>query len=226
MLLAVLALAGGPADARAQTATQQREAALLKARAGQMAEAQAALRALLAAGTDDGLVAMDLTTLLQQDGKPAAARASPVERLMAEGYAYRRAGNPAAALKAYGEAIRLSRGSQGVRNEAAGVLIDLGAPWGAATIAGTSRAIEVQQAEAMVRWGEQVRSPEPARRFEGTDAALARIDALLASLPADDKELRRRLRLSRLVALRDRQRMKEAAAEGDALRADSPRSSA
>ena len=299
LLLAALALAGVPANARAQTATQQREAAVLKARAGQMAEAQAALRALLAAGTDDGLVAMDLATLLQQDGKPAeavavfetankpdppdyallaatrayrdlrsyeiaerlardgarrfpadtvwplllslvlsdagrtaealevlrtpaAARAPPVERLMAEGYAYRRAGNPAAALKAYGEAIRQSRGNQGVRNEAAGVLIDLGAPWGAATIAGTTRAIEVQQAEAMVRWGEQVRSPEPARRFEGTDAALARIDALLVSLPADDKDLRRRLRLTRLVALRDRQRMKEAAAEGDALRADGP----
>ena len=38
-----------------------------------MAEAQAALRAMLAAGNDDGLVAMDLATLLQQDGKPAEA---------------------------------------------------------------------------------------------------------------------------------------------------------
>ena len=73
MLLAVLALAGGPPDARAQTATQQREAAVLKARAGQMAEAQAALRAMLASGIDDGLVAMDLATLLQQDGQPAEA---------------------------------------------------------------------------------------------------------------------------------------------------------
>ena len=299
LLLAALALAGGPADVRAQTATQQREAAVLKARAGQMAEAQAALRALLAAGTDDGLVAMDLTTLLQQDGQPAeavavfegankpdppdyallaatrayrdlrtytaaerlardgarrfpadtvwplllslvlsdagrtvealevlrtpnAARAPPIERLMAEGYAYRRAGNPAAALKAYGEAIRLSGGNQSVRNEAAGVLLDIGAPWGAATIAGNTRPIEAQQAGAMVRWGEQVRSPEPSRRFEGTDAALTRLDALLANLPADDKALRRRLRLDRLVALRDRVRMKEAMEEGDALRADGP----
>ena len=46
---------------------------MLKARAGNMAEAQAALRAMLAAGTDDGLVAMDLTTLLQQDGKSSEA---------------------------------------------------------------------------------------------------------------------------------------------------------
>ena len=299
MLLAVLALAGGPPDARAQTATQQREAAVLKARAGQMVEAQAALRALLAAGTDDGLVAMDLATLLQQDGKPAEAvavfeaankadppdyallaatrayrdlgrydeaarlaregarrfpddtvwplvlslvlsdagrtaealevlrspaamRAPPVERLTAEGYAYRRAGQTAAALKAYGEAIRLARGNQGVRNEAAGTLLDVGAPWGAAEIAGTTRAIQVQQAEALVRWGQEIRPPEPARRFEGTDAALARIDALLAALPADDKALRRRLHITRMVALRDRQRMREAVEEGDALRADGP----
>ena len=44
MLLAVLAFAGVPADARAQTATQQREAAVLQARGGHMAEAQAALK--------------------------------------------------------------------------------------------------------------------------------------------------------------------------------------
>jgi biofilm PGA synthesis protein PgaA len=299
LLLAVLALAGGLTHARAQTATQQREAAVLKARAGQMAEAQAALRAMLASGTDDGLVAVDLATLLQQDGKAAEAvaifekankpdppdyallavtrayrdlgrydeaarlardgarrfagdtvwplvlslvlsdagrtaealevlrtsaaqRASPVERLMAEGYAYRRAGNPAAALKAYGEAIRLSRGNQGARNEAAGVLLDMGAPFGAAAIAGATSPIEAQQAGAMVRWGAEIRPPDPVRRFDGTDAALARLDALLASLPADDKGLRRRLRLDRLVALRDRVRMKEAMDEGDALSADGP----
>jgi biofilm PGA synthesis protein PgaA len=299
LLLAVLALAGWLADVHAQTATQQREAAVLKARAGQMADAQAALRAMLAAGIDDGLVAMDLATLLQQDGKhaeainvfekaaksdppdyallaatrayrdlrqyedaarlaregqrrfpndtvwplvlslvlsdagrtgqaldvlrsSAAMRASPVERLLAEGYAYRRAGNTAAALKAYGLAIRLSGGNQGVRNEAAGVLLDVGAPWGAATIAGNTRPIEAQQAGAMVRWGEQIRSPEPARRFEGTDAALARLDTLLSSLPADDKDLRRRLRTDRMVALRDRVRMKEAMEEGEALSADAP----
>jgi biofilm PGA synthesis protein PgaA len=283
-----------------QSATQQREAAVLKARAGQMADAQAALRAMLAAGvTDNGLVAMDLTTLLQQDDKsaeavdvfekaalvdppqygllaatrayrglgrydvaarlarqgahrfpadtvwplllslvlsdagrtvealevlrtPAVARPPPVERLLAEGYAHRRAGHPAAALKAYEEAVRLARGNLGVRNEAAGVLLDMGAPFGAATIAGTTRPIEAQQAGALVRWGAQVRSPDPAHRFDGTDAALAKLDALLASLPPGEKDLRRRLRLDRLVALRDRMRMKEALEEGEALSADGP----
>jgi|FEC22Drversion2_1045045.scaffolds.fasta_scaffold00662_22 biofilm PGA synthesis protein PgaA len=299
LLLAVLALAGAAAGVCAQTAAQQREAAVLKARAGQMAEAQAALRAMLAAGVDDGLVAMDLTTLLQQDGKsaeavavfekankadppdyallaatrayrdlgryddaarlaregqrlfpndtvwplvlslvlsdagrtaealevlrsPAAMHAPPVERLTAEGYAYRRAGQTGAALKAYGEAIRLSRGNKGVRNEAAGTLLDVGAPWGAEMIAGATPAIEAEKAGAMVRWGAQIRSPDPARRFEGTDAALARLDTLLATMPADDTALRRRLRLDRLVALRDRVRMKEAMEEAEALSADGP----
>src|SRR5215475_15445900 len=73
LLLAVLALAGASPQTRAQSATQQRESAVLKARAGQMAEAQSALRAMLAAGIDDALVAMDLATLLQQDGKAAEA---------------------------------------------------------------------------------------------------------------------------------------------------------
>src|SRR5262245_47448138 len=111
LLLAGLALAGALPDARAQTATQQREAAVLKARAGQMAEAQAALRAMLAAGVDDGLVAMDLTTLLQQDGKSAeavavfekAAKPDPPDyALLAATRAYRD-------LRRYDDAARLAR---------------------------------------------------------------------------------------------------------------------
>ena len=76
----------------------------------------------------------------------------------------------------------------------------------------------------MVRWGAKVRSPDPAHRFDGTDAALERLDALLAALPPLPAEAatRRQLRLDRLVALRDRVHMKEAAEEGAALRADAP----
>src|SRR5215813_7558450 len=95
-----------------QTATQQREAAVLKARAGHMAEAQAALRAMLATGVDDGgLVAMDLTTLLQQDGKSTEAiavfekanKADPPDyALLAATRAYRD-------LRRYDEAARLAR---------------------------------------------------------------------------------------------------------------------
>src|SRR5262245_1374304 len=59
--------------AGAQNATEQREAAVLKARAGQTAEAIAALRAMLDARVDDGLVAMDLVAVLQQDSRPGDA---------------------------------------------------------------------------------------------------------------------------------------------------------
>jgi biofilm PGA synthesis protein PgaA len=188
----------------AQTVSQQREAAVLKARAGQMAEAQAALRALLAAGADDGLVAMDLATLLQQDGKaaeavavfekaapreppdyallavtrayrdlqrfedaarlarqgmqrfpgqsdfplllslalsdagraaeaievvrgPASRGAPPIERLLAEGYAWRRAGDPYKAMQAYREAMRLAPDNVRIRAEAAAVMQGMGA---------------------------------------------------------------------------------------------------
>ena len=69
------------------------------------------------------------------------------------------------------------------------------------------------------------RSSDTARRFDGTDAALARLDALLASLPPECETALRRTRLrwlDRLVALRDRVRMQEAADEGKALAADGP----
>src|SRR5260370_115736 len=82
-----------------------------------------------------------------------------------------------------------------------------------------TRPCAADEAAAMVRWGAQVRSTDPTHRFDGTDAALARIDALLAALPPPPAEAatRRQLRLDRLVALRDRVRMKEAAEEGAAL---------
>ena len=286
------------APARAQTQTEQREAAVLKARGGQRAEAIAALRAMLASGVDAGLVAMDLVDLLQQDGQPgeaiavyekaalreppdyallaatrayrdvqrtadaerlarqgaarfpeqptwpivlslvlsdagrtdealailrqpAALRAPPVERLMAEAHAWRRAGDPLKALHLYVEAITLSPENAAAKNEAAAILTSVNAPFGAAMLAGATPAIAADQAAAMVRHGE-MDPGDPARRFDGTDAALARIDTLLGGLPPAETALRRRLRLDRLVALRNRARMEEAKAEGDALRADAP----
>ncbi len=248
-----------------------------------MSEAQATLRGLLAAGADDGLVAMDLVTLLQQDGKSAAAAAlfastakvdppayallaaaranqaigrhdearrlaregarrfpadpawtrlqgsSPVDRpagaaiptvqrLMAEGDAHRKARDLFAALAAYTAAIKLAPTDPAPRREAGAVMIALGGPHGAAMIAGETPTIAAAQAAAMVRWGAEVQVPDRARRFEGTDVALARLDTLLASTPPQDVELRRQLRLDRMVALADRVRMAEAAQEGDELR--------
>jgi|HubBroStandDraft_6_1064221.scaffolds.fasta_scaffold13637_3 biofilm PGA synthesis protein PgaA len=279
----------------------QREAAVLKARTGHMAEAQAELGAIIAAGDADGLAAMDLATLLQQDQKPndavavfekatlakppdyallAAARAyrdlhryddaerlarrgqelfptqavwplllslvlsdagrtrealailqrpdarraPAVERLLAEGYAWRRAGDPYRAIAIYTEALKLAPANKEARTETGAILKAEGAPYAAAEIAGTTPPFAADEAAAMVRWGAQIRSSDPTHRFDGTDVALARIDALLAALPPPPAEAaaRRQLRLDRLVALRDRVRMREAIEEGETLRAAAP----
>ena len=294
---AFAAVMAGPVFA--QTATERREAAVLRARAGHVDEALQSLRALLASGTDDGLVAMDLATLLQQNGKsaeaaevfaragktdapdyaliaatranrdirnygeaerlareglrrfpdeslwpvllslilsdagrpqealallktPAATRASPLERSLADAYAWRRAGDDFAALRAYAEAARIAPGNSTARREQAELLEAMGAPFAAADIGGTTPSVAAGQAGSMVRGGAKIREPEPARRYVGTDAALARLDILLAGTPPDEKAVRRRLRLDRLVALRDRGRWAEAVEEGTTLLAEGP----
>src|SRR5689334_6353652 len=74
LALALLLSVAGSGALHGESITQQREDAVRRARAGHMAEAQATLRSLLASGAEDrGLVAMDLVTLLQQDGKPREA---------------------------------------------------------------------------------------------------------------------------------------------------------
>ena len=300
-LMLVLGIVATAENGWAQTASRLREAAVLKARSGQMEEAQADLRRMLASGIDDGLVAMDLATLLQQDGKPeealavfttaaaasppgyallaaaragrdlrryeeaarlaregsrrfptetvwplllslilsdagradealeilrqpAVSRAPPVERLLAEAYAWRRKGDAYKALSLYADAVQLAPANQEARAEMATILRQMGAPRAAAEVTTRTPPIAADEAAAMVRWGAEVRPSDPAGRFDGTDAALARLDSLLADLPPPPEamELRRRLRLDRLVALRDRVRMAEAAAEGDALRAEAP----
>jgi biofilm PGA synthesis protein PgaA len=297
----LLAGAVGTGQALAQTVTERREAAALQARAGQLDAAIAALRAMLAAGQDDGLVAMDLTALLQQAGKPSEAiavfekaaiaeapeyallaatrayrdlrrysdaerlarqgfrrfsnqtvwplllslvltdagrpkeaieilsqppaqRAPAIERLLAEGYAWRKAGDPYKAISAYTDALKLAPTNQEARTAAAALLQGQGGPNGAAALAGTTKPYAVDQAAAMVRWGTDTRPSDPARRFDGTDAAIARLNELIARLPPPPAEaaVRRRLRLDRMVAFRDRFRMEEVVKEGRALRSHGP----
>jgi biofilm PGA synthesis protein PgaA len=156
--------------------------------------------------------------------QPAARRAAPVERLLAEGYAWRRAGDPYKAIAVYMSALKLAPANKEIRSEAAAVLNGQGGAYGAAALAGTETPYAPDEAAAMTRWGKDLRPTDPAHRFDGTDAALARLDALLAALPPPPAEAatRRQLRLDRMVALRDRVRMQEVVAEGEALRAEDP----
>ena len=125
-------------------------------------------------------------------------------------------------LSAYTDALKLAPANEEARAAAATLLQAQGGAYGAATLAGTTPPYAADQAAAMVRWGTDTRPSDPAHRFDGTDAAIARLDRLLAALPPPPAAERRRLRLDRLVALRDRVRMEEVVKEGRALRSDGP----
>ena len=158
---------------------------------------------------------------------PAAAGAAPAERKLAEAHALRRGGRPMEALRAYMDALRLDPGSRAARDESASLLREIGAPNAAAalvdaappTATGAARLpLRADQAAAKVRWGADIRSSDPRERFAGTDAAIADLDRLIAAAEGDPVLLTR-LRLDRMVALRDRKRMNDVIAEGNALRA-------
>jgi len=138
-----------------------------------------------------------------------------VERLMARGHAYRRSGDRFAALRAYA-AARLLPGNREATRGTAAVLTELGAPHAAERFGGTSPSIEAAKAAALVRWGEDVKPRDPARRFDGTDKAMTRLDALLQT--TTDPDVRRRLRNDRIIALRDRFRMEEVVQEIEAMK--------
>ncbi len=153
---------------------------------------------------------------------PAASRAPLVERLLAQGYAARRADRPYDALRYYGEAARHDPGNTEAPQATRDLLIALRAPWGAAAVTmppgatAQTAPVAADMAAAEVRWGTVDRSYDPAHRFAGTDRALANIDRLLAANP--NGAVATQLRLDRIVALRDRVRMDEAVAEADRLR--------
>jgi biofilm PGA synthesis protein PgaA len=154
--------------------------------------------------------------------RPEAKNVPPLERHLAEGYAWRRAGDPFKAISAYTDALKLAPANEEARNAAAALLQAQGGGFGAAALAGTTAPFAPDQAAAMVRWGSDTRPTDPARRFEGTDAAIARLDKLLAERPSPPAAVRRRLRLDRLVALRDRARMWDVVEEALALQSQGP----
>ncbi|HEY7292806.1 MAG TPA: poly-beta-1,6 N-acetyl-D-glucosamine export porin PgaA [Vicinamibacterales bacterium] len=133
-----------------------------------------------------------------------------------------RSGDMYTALRYYGDAMRQVPDDRDLENAAAGLLARLGAPYAAASVLGRpDTGLDAQKAATMVRWGDQVHPPEPELRFAGTDAALARLDELIAEASAakpPDAGLLARLRRDRVVALRDRERWSDAVAQADALR--------
>lgn len=165
-----------------------------------------------------GRFAWGIATLLVA-ACPAAAAVGVPERL-ADARTAVEAGQDWAALRAFGEVLLSDPGNAEARAGVAAILDRNRGSHGAAAIAGTTPWRAADMAAARVRWGAEVRPEEVARRFEGTDRALADLDALLARLKADpaaDAGLIRRVRLDRMVALRDRVRMQEVLAEAAAL---------
>ena len=155
----------------------------------------------------------------------AAARA-PVEELrLAEGYAYRRGGDKWAALRAYGQALLIAPDNREAKVEVAGILSGLRGAFGAAAITGRSMSASADEVAAQVRWAAEIKPPDPKRRFDAIDAAIARLDALIASERAaarPNAPLLRRLQLDRIVALRDRVRLTEVVAEAELMAKDGP----
>ncbi|WP_158985384.1 poly-beta-1,6 N-acetyl-D-glucosamine export porin PgaA [Lysobacter panacisoli] len=156
----------------------------------------------------------------------AAERASP-RQLMQEGRTALQAGDPYLALRKVALARELEPANPDIRRALADVLMQLGAPQGAARALGTQDdlGIRIGQATEAVRWGEQVDGPDPAYPFAGTDAAIAKLDELIAdvsSMPTPDAGALRRLQCDRVVALRNRERWAEALSLADELEQAGP----
>jgi biofilm PGA synthesis protein PgaA len=197
--------------------------------AGKFDEAEAMARRGMAASPDPvwpltlALILADQRRSEEALAVLAAPRSPPLpiqEQLAAEGYTHLQAGDDWRALRAYGELLRLYPENAEARSTVAGILERQRGAYGAAALDGVSLRRAADMAAARVRWGAEVRAEDPALRFEGTDRALADLDALLAKLRADpdaDPDLVRRVRIDRIIALRDRVRMAEVVAEAEAL---------
>jgi biofilm PGA synthesis protein PgaA len=235
----VIAVAAGAGSARAQApAGRSGQDLLAAARAERdrqhFPEAERLAREGLARFPEDPVWLLLVALILADQGRgqealelldgPQALRAPPVERRLAQGYAWRKSGEPYRSMDADLKALELAPANAEARAAVAEILDQEGGPYGAAALTATEAPYAPDEAAAMVRWGEDLKPTDPARRFEGTDAAIARLDSLIAALPPPpaSPELRRRLRLDRLIALRDRVRMREAVAEAESLRAEAP----
>ena len=132
------------------------------------------------------------------------------------------AGDSFGALRAYATARELAPDDSGLASVMSGILMRLNAPYGAASLVSTpDLGIEAGKAAALVRWGTEFVSPEPAKRFERTDAALARLEVLIREASAAqplDRGLLLRLKRDRVLALRNRERWNDAVRAAAGLR--------
>ncbi|MDM0110311.1 poly-beta-1,6 N-acetyl-D-glucosamine export porin PgaA [Variovorax sp. J22R24] len=157
------------------------------------------------------------------DGQAGARTEAPA--LLERGRASLRAGDRYAALAAIAQARRLQPDNPEIAQALADVLIELGAPSAAASALGlrTDPGVRSRVAGQRLRWAIDIppRSPDPRRRFDDVDAALARLDALLAEARAaapPDAGLIVRLQRDRAVALRHRECWQEAVDQVSVLR--------
>ena len=152
---------------------------------------------------------------------PQSVEWSLATRLV-EGGAALAAGDSFAALRAYLAARQLAPDDTGLQSEVSGILVQIGAPFAAGHhAAGRNLGIEARQAAALVNQATAIPTVDPVHRFARTDAALARLESLLADTRAaspPDDGLVTRLRGDRIVALRDRERWVDVFGEVAALR--------
>jgi biofilm PGA synthesis protein PgaA len=138
----------------AQSISEKREAAVLQARGGDLPGGIAALRSLMAAGVDDGLVALDLVTLLQQAKRSTEAadlflRTNPRQ---APDYALQAAFQANRDVQRYAEAEKLARigterfpADPAWRTRLALVITDAGRPQEAIALLGTASNASIDQ---------------------------------------------------------------------------------
>jgi biofilm PGA synthesis protein PgaA len=156
---------------------------------------------------------------LPEAAPPPVAPPSETARLLAEADAQRRAAHPFDALRLYYVVLDREPANAAARTGAAAILRELRAPFAAARLTPGSLP-DADMAAAEVRWGTQANDEDPAHRFDATDRAIADLERLIRDADSQgDADLARRLRMDRIVALRDRARMAEVIAEADALKA-------
>ena len=203
----------------------------------QFAESEKTTRVLLARSPGNAEWTQLLARILIDQQRFVEARALMASLLVNEpnnvqswlvlGYAARRANDPFAALRAYGEVLRLTPGQPDAREAMSTVLSNLGAPFAADTYADvsgtTSLALRAQQAAVSLRWAATVTQPQGSPRFAATDLVLARFDALLAEARvagSTASDVLTSLRRDHVMALRQRERWADALLAVQALQAD------